>query len=273
LDTPGLAGTFYDLKQTSDRKPTEMTDDAMREELKEIVRRGFRETSFEKYFKAPRTLYQNKLLIPRMVAEGAPAAFEVEKEVQPKRWVVVYRGMVKAPSSGRFRFVGECDDFMVIRFNNRPVFDYGYTIAGIGSNINGRFHEVDGTKENRNLAKEIRRLTPMKVPLEFYRYASVPSINSQIGGMAVGAEFEVSEGRDYPIEIMIGEIPGEYFSVALMMEKIGETYNKDAGGAPILPLFRTDRSRPDPDLKGEKPPFDPDGPVWEVVPGTVGRSI
>lgn len=273
METPGMVGTFYDLKQTSDRKPTGLTDDGMRKELKEITRRGFRQSSLDQYFKAPRTLYQSKLMIPRMPADSAPAAFEVEKEVQPKRWIVVYRGVVKAPSSGKFRFVGECDDTMAIRFNNRPVFDYGYTIAGTGTSINGRFNEVNGTKDNRELAKEIHRLTPMKVPIEFYKYNSVPSINSQIGGMAVGPEFEVTAGRDYPIEILIGEIPGGFFSVALMIEKIGEDYRKDAGGAPILPLFRTDRSLPDPEAKGEQPPFDPNGPVWKVVSGSEGSSI
>ena len=38
-----LLGTFYDLKQTRDRKPTNMTDDEMRLKVREIVDGGFKE--------------------------------------------------------------------------------------------------------------------------------------------------------------------------------------------------------------------------------------
>lgn len=273
LDRNALVGTFYDLKQTSDRKPTEMTDDEMRIELRDIVRRGFKEKVFDKYYKAPRTLYQNKLHIPIMPADGAPAAFECEKEVQPKRWIVAYRGAVQAPKSGRFRFVGASDDLLVVRFNNRPVFDYGYTIAGTGTHGFGRSNEMEGTKENVELAKEIRKLTPMQVPISFYKYTQTPKYNKDIGGMAIGPEFEVKEGETYPIEIMIGEIPGGFFSVSLLIEEIGANYEKDPGGSPILPLFRLDNSQPSPDLKGEAPPFDPNGPVWKSVPASAPKDI
>lgn len=273
VDRNALVGTFYDLKQTSDRKPTEMTDDEMRTELRDIVRRGFKEKVFEKYFKAPRTLYQNKLHIPIMPADAAPAAFECEKEVQPKRWIVAYRGAVKAPKSGRFRFVGASDDLLVVRFNNRPVFDYGYTIAGTGTHGSGRSDEMEGTKKNAELAKDIRKLTPMQVPISFYKYTQTPKYNRDIGGMAIGPEFEVKEGETYPIEIMIGEIPGGFFSVSLLIEEIGANYQKDPGGSPILPLFRLDNSQPSPDLKGEAPPFDPNGPVWKSVPSSAPADI
>ena len=268
-----LVGTFYDLKQTRDRKPTEMTDDEMRTELKEIVRRGFKEKVFAKYFKAPRTLYQTKLQIPIMSAEAAPAAFECEKEVQPKRWIVVYRGAVQAPKSGRYRFVGACDDMMVVRFNNRPVFDYGYTIAGSGTSNYGRSAEMNGAAPNTALAKEIRKLTPMRFPISFYQYTQTPTYNQHLGGMAIGPEFDAKAGQTYPIEIMIGEIPGGSFGVSLLIEEIGVNYQKDSSGSPILPLFRLDHSLPSPDLQGEAPPFDPTGLPWKSVQTRVDSDI
>ena len=272
-DKGALVGTFYDLKQTSDREPTNMTDDQMRSELKEIVRRGFKEKVFEKYFKAPRTLYQTKLQIPILSADGAPAAFECEKEVQPKRWLVVYRGAVQAPKSGHYRFVGACDDIMVVRFNNRPVFDYGYTIAGAGATNYGRFAEMSDATQNSELAKEIRKLTPMRLPISFYKYTQTPTYNQHIGGMAIGPEFDVKAGQTYPIEIMIGEIPGGSFGVSLLIEEIGVNYEKDPSGSPILPLFRLDNSLPNPDLKGEAPPFDPSGLPWKSVQTGVKSDI
>ncbi|MES2920823.1 MAG: hypothetical protein V4819_04725 [Verrucomicrobiota bacterium] len=271
--TGALVGTFYDLKQTTGREPTKMTDDEMRTELKEIVRRGFKEKVFEKYFKAPRVLYQTKLHIPIMSAEGAPAAFECEKEVQPRRWIVVYRGAVQAPRTGKFRFVGAGDDMLVVRFNNRPVFDYGYTLSSTGTHMNGRGDDLTGKKDNPELAKEVRKLSPMKVPITFYQYTQTPNTNKNIGGFAVGPEFEAKEGQTYPIEILIGEIPGGYFNVSLLIEEVGATYQKDPGGSPILPLFRVDPSLPNPDTKGEAPPYDPNGPVWKAVGGGAQADI
>jgi len=266
-----LAGTFYDLKQTRNGQPTGMTDSKMREELMEITRRGFKESAFDDYFKAKRELYQTKFYIPTIPADGAPAAFEVEKEVQPRMWVVVYRGAVKAPKSGRFRFVGECDDFLVVRFNNRPVFDYGYTMAGTGTHVNGRADDFNGTNDLPELAKEVRKLTPMKLPITMYTYANTAKHNQMIGGLAVGPEFQVEAGKTYPIEIMIGEIPGGFFSLELLIEEIGAKYGKDPAGFPVLPLFRLDHSLPE--AKPDSAPFDPDGPVWPFASSTGNREI
>lgn len=268
-----LVGTFYDLKQTSNREPTNMTDDEMRLKVREIVDHGFKEKEFNDYYKATQKLYQTKLHMPFMSAEAAPAAFNCEKEVQPRRWIVVYRGTVKAPKSGKFRFVGAGDDLLVVRFNNRTVFDYGYTLGCTGTHMFGRAGDVDGTKENDELAKDIRKMGPMRVPIQFYKYDTSPRYNDNIGGMAVGPEFQARAGQSYPVEILIGEIPGGFFAVSLLIEEIGASYDKAPTGAPILPLFRTDSSLPDPELKGEAPRYAIDGPIWKqsgssgMVPG------
>lgn len=271
-DRGALVGTFYDLKQDSKREPTDMTDDQMRELLPDIVKRGFKDSVFRKYYKASRVLYQTKFHIPLMSAEGAPAAFECEKEVQPRRWLVTYSGGVVAPKTGKFRFVGQCDDILVIRFNNRPVFDYGYTIASTGTHMYGRADEVNGTKENEELTKQLRRASPMTPPIKFYRYESTPAHNKNVGGFAVGPEFSVEAGRTYPIEILIGEIPGGFFSLSLMIEEVGATYEKDPAGFPILPLFQLD-ANPPAQLPGEQPPIAPNGPIWKFAAGATKRDI
>ncbi|QJE97375.1 hypothetical protein [Luteolibacter luteus] len=268
-----LVGTFYDLKQTSDRQPTNMTDDEMRLKVRDIVDKGFKEKEFRDYYKASQKLYQNKLHMPFMSAEAAPAAFNCEKEVQPRRWIVVYRGTVKAPKTGKFRFVGAGDDLLVVRFNNRTVFDYGYTLGCTGTHMFGRAADVDGTNDVPELAKDIRKMGPMRVPIQFYKYETSPNYNDNIGGFAVGPEFSVKEGNAYPVEILIGEIPGGYFGVSLLIEEIGENYEKATTGAPILPLFRLDNSLPDPNMEGPAPRYAKEGPIWKqsgtsgMVPG------
>jgi hypothetical protein len=264
-----LVGTFYDLKQTKSGKPNEMTVEKTREILQEVTRRGLKESSFNDYFRAPRQLYQTKFLVPTMSADGAPAAFEVEKEVQPKMWAVVYRGAVQAPKSGKFRFVGAGDDVLVVRFNNRPVFDFGYTIAGIGRNLP---KEIAGISDNSEIERNLKKETPMKLPLTQYKYENTPTLNNDIGGVAVGPEFNVEAGKTYPVEIMISEIPGGLFSMCLMIEEVGVTYEKDPAGFPILPLFRID-GNPPADIKGQAPPIAKDGPIWKFVTGATKREI
>ena len=269
----GLAGTLYDLKQTHDLKPSEMTVGEMREKLKDIAKRGFKPRDFSKYYKAPTTLYQTKFLIPSMPADKAPADFSVEKYVQPKQWFVVYRGNVQAPKSGRFRFVGAGDDVLMVRFNNRLVFDYGYTMAATGGGGSVVSQENYDEDKNSDAIRNFKRLSPMPVPSETYKYPTNGRINKDIGGLAVGPEFQVTAGSTYPIEILISEIPGGIFSTSLLIQEEGVTYQKDAAGLPVLPLFRLDHSLPDPEMKGEAPPYDPNGPVWKFVPGGVKEDI
>lgn len=271
-DKAALVGTFYDFKQTDKGEPTEMTDDQFREEIHKIVRGGMKENAFRRFFKAPRELYQTKLHVPLMSADAAPAAFEVQKEVQPRRWVVVYRGAVQAPKSGKFRFVGAGDDLLLVRMDGRVLFDYGYTMATIGTNVAFKHGVLAGSQQDPELEKKVRRDSPMRPPVTFYKYSTTPQQNDHIGGMAVGPEFSVGAGKTYPVEILIGEIPGGHFSVSLLIEETGATYQKDSTGSPILPLFRLD-ALPPAELQGQAPPHAPDGPVWKSVPGGMRRDI
>lgn len=268
----GLSGTFYDLKQTSDLKPTDITDDGVREELKQIAKRGFKARDFTRYFKAPRTLYQTKFMIPLLSADKAPAAFEVDQYVQPRRWFVVYRGAVKAPKTGKFRFVGAGDDTLMVRFNNRLVFDYGYTLGCTGGGSGVVSEENYNKDKNSDQIKNFKKVSPMPVPNINYAYASTPRLNNDIKGMAVGPEFQVTAGSSYPVEIVISEIPGGVFTAILLIQEDGITYEKDPAGFPILPVFRLDDSPLD-TTQDQMPPFDPNGAVWKFVPGGAKLDI
>lgn len=263
-NSSALVGTFYDLKQTPDRKPTGISNDEVRDVIHDFTSHGWKEKLLAKYFKAPQKLYQNRLYIPKMGADGAPAAFGCEKEVQPSRWVVVYRGMVSPPKTGRYRFVGAGDDVLVVRFNNRHVFDYGYTSGTTGVHLSGIVPFLKGESENRDLAKQLRDL-PMKLPITYLRYDTTQNWNGDIGGLAVGPEFEATFGRNYPIEILMSEIPGGLFCASLLIEELGTSSQKTPSGLPILPLFRLDGGQPDATKSDNAPPYDPQGPIWKFV--------
>jgi hypothetical protein len=262
-----LIGTFYDLKQTDKKKPTNISNEDTLEVIKEFVNKGWKETSLSReYFQAPQKLYQTKIYIPLMDAEGAPAAFNCEKDVQPSRWVIVYRGSVTPAKSGRYRFVGAGDDVLVVRFNNKHVFDHGFYGGTTGLHLSQMVDVLDGRNDDRERQKQLRD-SPMKLPIDFYKYPTTNNWNGAIGGLAVGPWFEAKAGTSYPIEILLSEIPGGLFCASLMIEQVGENYTKASTGAPILPLFRLDHQPPAVTTGDNAPPFQVDGPAWKITEG------
>jgi len=241
--TNALVGVLYDAKQSPDHKPYDISPQGMGELLRDFTGRGWNERSLSgKYFQAERKLYLTHVYMPLMAAGEAPKAFQCEKEVQASRWLIVYRGNVIAPKTGKFRFVGTSDDTLVVRFNRQNVFDHGFYKGTTGLRRSGR--------------EEVVR----------YKYPNSPHYNDNIGGYEVGTEFDARAGSTYPIEILISEIPGGYFGAALMIQETGVEYPKTETGAPLLPLFRVDEG-PAPQPGGNAPPFAPQGPVWKLAGG------
>lgn len=262
-DPTALVGTFYDLKQTDKRKPTGITNEETLEVIQQFVTRGWRESSLSReYFQAPQKLYQTKIYIPLMPAEGAPAAFHCEKDVQPSRWVIVYRGTVTPPRSGKYRFVGAGDDVLVVRFNNKHVFDHGFYGGTTGTHLSGMVDVLAGRRQDDD---RVLKDSPMKLPVTFYQYPTTVNWNNAIGGLAVGPIFEAKANTSYPIEILLSEIPGGLFCASLMIEEVGKDYEKAGTGAPILPVFRLDFSEPAVTTGDNAPPFDANGPSWKIV--------
>lgn len=263
-----LEGTFYDLKQTSKRKESDVTNESIRDIIAEFVNRGWKESILNDYYRASQKLYQTKIYMPVMPADGAPAAFNCEKEVQPSRWIVVYRGMVTPPRSGKYRFVGAGDDVLVVRFNGKHVFDHGFTSGTTGVYLAGNGIKVlKEEAEDDNMLAKLKKDYPMKLPVQFHEYESTRNWNGAIGGLAVGKEFEAEAGKTYPIEILISEIPGGLFCASLLIEEIGQKYTASPSGAPIFPLFRLDSELPAATTVDNAPPYDPQGPVWKRVQG------
>ena len=259
-----LVGNFYDLKQTDRRKATDITVAETLEVVRDFVTSGWNERKLAKYYKAPQTLYQTKIYIPEMAATEAPAAFNCEKEVQPKCWVVVYRGEVVAPKTGKFRFVGAGDDVLTVRFNNKNVFDYGCSSGTTGISFKAYLPALRGDAEDKDLESLLRREFPTKIPLTYYTYPTTTQWNQTINGLAVGATFDVKAGNTYPIDILISELPGGVFCTSLLIEEVGAKYETASTGSPILPLFRLDDSLPEDSKAGNTPPYDKNGMIWKI---------
>lgn len=233
-----LVGKFYDLKQLKNPQPSKLDDqNGYAGEIARFVNSDFNEANLEKYFVGPNPLFTTQIFIPKINSEQGPQAFGLGGQVQPKMWVVVYRGNVIPTESGTFRFVGVCDDILVVRFNGRVVLDSGsMTPSGHGPQ---KFYAGDGLKlENRK-------------GMEWYK------------GSGRGEPFQVTGGQSYPIEVMIGEWPGGDFKAWLQIEKEGVEYEKDFKGVPILPIFKLAPSEVA-HAGSEAPIFSKTGPIWKA---------
>ncbi|MDX6766059.1 MAG: hypothetical protein SFU85_04655 [Candidatus Methylacidiphilales bacterium] len=221
--TDALTGHFYDLKQTADRQPSPMAsfkgevmgnnpqNTRYLQVIADFVNRDWDVKTLENYFKAPKDLSSYMIFIPRMSADEAPKAFAVEKIVEPRRWVVHYKGTFKSPLTGRFRFVGRADDVLMVRFNKKDVFD-------------GSLSQI---------VKRVKR-EPMGA-----RMNDTGKMETERSFLLGGDWFNMEQGQDYPIEVLLGEQPGGAFYGFLLIEESGKTYpERPNNKGPVLPVFQ-----------------------------------
>lgn len=234
----GLTGTFYDLKQNQSRQPTGMNKDLYIKVVTDFVRANCNTGMMARYYHAPQSITAERVFTPNIPAELGPKAFGVEKEVQPSLWIVHYKGSVVAPETGTFHFVGCGDDVMMVRFDNRLV--------------------CDGSRFPQSLV-------PGQEPIPYrFNKADKPFMK--------GPGVQVEQGKTYPIDIVIGERPGQLQYAELLIMKDGDEYKKNALGELLLPIFRVSSNAvrlmtPPPGSPGYASHAE-GGPVWLAVAAT-----
>jgi hypothetical protein len=209
---PGLRGRLYDFKQTSGRQ-------AVRSDIAKIYddffAQGWNESVFRKYYHATNEVIGTQFFIPVMHATDGPAAFGVEKEVQPSFFGVLYKGRVTAPRSGTFRFIGQGDDIVAVRFDGKNVFYHaaGGSGAGLLAIRNKYFQDTSDEAANA----------------------------STIGYPGVGQWFTVEQGKSYDMEVLLSEVPGGLCLFYLLIEEKGANYakRKDNPRLKAYPVFQT----------------------------------
>ena len=238
----GLVGTFYDLKQTPGRQSTGMTPEIYGNKITQFAQGGFNTGILSNFYKASQPIYATRIFTPRVPAELGPVAFGVEKEVQPRMWMVHYKGTVVAPESGTFRFAGLGDDVLLVRFDGKMVLDGCWSID----------------------TKTVPGQTNYKLDW------GAPG-----KGGTVGIPFTVEEGKSYPIEVAIGEQPGGYSAAALFVMKNGEHFAKDKKGGDIMPVFRTTTATdlPVPPPNSFYAPHIFTGPAWKTQAAKAEFSV
>ncbi len=285
-----LEGTFYDLKLTRAGASTGIQYNPQTNALVgngqsrvlEILNgflKDWRPAVLNRYFSSPTKLYASNFFLPVAQAAYAPIAYKCADKCKPSGWVAIYRGKVRAPKTGKFRFLGTGDDFLAVRFNRKTVLEAGYRMPSRWTKEKPGRALISGNFDGKAYQKEIADgIDKAHKGYEFIKLKGIDIWNREVGGLTAGTEFEVKEGQAYPIEICISEIPGGKFGFILLIE---DTTNGKAKPSQNnkYDLFRTNFSLPnvkeiDQLLRKEKcnvgniqaPAYNEDSPIWTAVP-------
>jgi len=208
--TNGFIGTFYDLKQTKDQKPTDMAgplnekgaNDRSKEfhlnlaAVKKFTEK-WDESVLSEYYKAPASLSSTQFYIPNMPSDAATKEFGVEKVCKGRHWIIHYTANVVPPKDGTFRFVGNADDILMVRWNGKTVLD---------GNLPNQSMDLTVNTENK--------IFP-------------PGASSRTGPwLNAGTWIPMRKGEAVPMEVILGENPGGRFYAYLLIEEKGVQYEK-----------------------------------------------
>jgi len=232
---PAFEGTFYDFKQTRERRPTDMNVKKELALLKDFLSNQWDEDTLKRdYFSSDKHIYANEILIPFQDSKNGPRSFGLN-DVQPGFWGIIYHAKITATRSGDFTLAGYGDDFLIVRINHEVVLDSGW------------FPPVTDLDRNKNIPHG-------------------PWVNDRsnkdtvaYGAAVIGPRFHIDAGEDLKIDVLISDAnPANgigrcgYFIMLLEADKDYTT--KDAEGNYILPVLQL---HADPNTKrtGEYPPF------------------
>lgn len=308
-----LQGVFYDFKQTRNRQPNkdfsavssdgEYTGANLDPTLKIV--QSFVNGSWQKkydtngyvnysalnaYYCPTTRVWNSSFYIGNTASNTAPRAFGCLDDVKPNCWICIYSGYVVAPFSGKFRFIGFGDDFLVVRVNQNIVFDYGRISATLGTPLNPEKRSAlsASSEENPPPRNSIGRPMPsinkgesaanIRGGASFYsknklviRSPEYMDTTSSFGcGLANGSIISVRQGEVIPIEILIGDVGGN-FNYVLFVERLDINGKALNPGKPLL-LFRTSNDLPPSFTDSSAVAYDKNSPIWKVVDSR-GRSI
>ena len=211
---PGaLKGRLFDFKQ--DRRGKPISYDPSVPNYAELAgaaeRRDFAHNSLTKFFMAPHELNLTHFAIPFTPADRGPEYFGAKETIRPSGWLAVYQGRIVAPVSGRYRFRGAADDYMVVLIEGRRnlVACWPDTQREVAGRWKGG--KIEGS--NRS---------PLGDAL-----------------LHAGDWMELKAGAPVDIGVGVGERPGGMVGFVLEIEQEGVEYRTDANGRKILPLFTT----------------------------------
>ena len=219
----GLVGHFYDLRQTADRKPSQVASEGTGsvgyyKVMGEFFSKNWDPLVLKRYYCAPDSMLAVQMYMPCSGSSGAAKAFGVEKETKDPLWVIHYTGQVVAPDDGEYRFWASCDDYMAVRFDGKPV------LASSGI-------------LNHNPPEAQKFVRPEMKPLGTSPTdKTTDGMQFMPGYMGVkGSWFRVERGKSYPVDILIGDTGGLYHQILLVQERFPKQPYPMRTSDPLVP--------------------------------------
>ncbi len=237
-DGVGLAGHFYDLKQTLDKKPAPMDLPNYYQVLRKYLASGWDESVLEQYYRGKKALIADRIAISTRPSGEAPKAFQLQNEVQPGLWVIHYHGKVSVPRGGDFRFIGFADNVLVVRIGGQIVLDAGWD------------HLTNDTKLYR--------------PLEFAFPSYIKPAQEQEAKdphLRQGVSFHLDVMAPTDMDILIGDDGGKC-SFFLLVQRGGQTYQGTPAEYPFFQFSNADA--PTFPFGEECPPYSHEPEPWQA---------
>lgn len=205
-----LIGILYDLKQNQKGEPSNVNEENYRDVIEKFLASEWDEHILNQYFRVSRPLYATRICLPMIQASQAPESFGVADVVEPRLWVVHYKGQVVAPMDGVFRLAGYADDLIAARINGETILVHGRSGA---------------------MPRDIR-----------WESSEAFGIRVGNGRLRYGDWISLNEGEVIDLDVLVGERPGGGFGAWLYIERQGESYPQ-RGRYPVLPLFQLSDDR------------------------------
>jgi hypothetical protein len=145
-----------------------------------------------RFYPSPDKLTTAQIFFPLLSSEDVPSRFGVRAPGKLDQWTIYYKDVVKAPFTGKFRFVGLANDNMAVRWNGKVVLDCGYYLSTQDT------EHFSGMNKPKSLGVSDRFPHSMgKLP------------------MRAGTWIDVRAGQSYPIEIALSEFGDKNFAFLL----------------------------------------------------------
>jgi len=211
-----LVGQFYDFKRARDGHWIQDTyDNATYLQLaNKFIESGFRDSSLSKYYRAPRKLYAQCLVVSPTVSEIAPSAFDTD-DAAGGAWMVHYSGKLVHKDGITFRFRCAADYFIVISVDGKVVW------GGVWNADINRYQDFQYVVGNLYTPK-------------FDTVAGFMGMDRCSAGEWITLEPGVAKD----IDIVIGDEAGAC-SFIIAVEEQDVEYENGPQGYPVYPIFRT----------------------------------
>ena len=194
-----------------------------------------------RYYQSKIALVAPQFFIPSCSSLDALKAFGVEKEVKPTHFVIHYKGTIRSPKDGYFRFRGfSTQAGLFIRFNNENAF--GVSTNPLCDRKRYTFKNTDNPTDTRHT----------------------------LAGYRAGKWFHVLANQKYPIEILMENNDGGFCECIMIEERTpaepylkrfaSELYPQDPVSY-CYPVFAMKKGIP-------LPPFDKEGSKRQIAART-----